>query len=150
MDLPEEEELRLTLNNLSAELHKLEDIHWICPLMQCSEEVCIITVLTSIRCCAADAQSRLTASCQKICWSVLTSLTVYFKDSVRSSKGTSSMKLKIIPKTKKEKEKLHKQKSNSSLSGKSSQQDSLFSWIIWILIWSIFPGKDNYGRRQII
>lgn len=30
------------------------------------------------------------------------------------------MKLKIIPKTKKEKEKLHKQKSNSSLSGKSS------------------------------
>lgn len=77
MDFPEEEELRLTLNNLSAELHKLDDIHWICPLMQCSEE-----------------------------------------DSVRSSsKGTSSMKLKIIPKTKKEKEKLHKQKSNSSLSG---------------------------------
>ncbi|XP_008433540.1 diacylglycerol kinase eta isoform X1 [Poecilia reticulata] len=76
-DFPEEEELRLTLNNLSAELLKLDDIHWICPLMQCSEE-----------------------------------------DSVRSSsKGTSSMKLKIIPKTKKEKEKLHKQKSNSSLSG---------------------------------
>ncbi|KAM4565159.1 diacylglycerol kinase eta [Fundulus diaphanus] len=37
-DFPEEEELRLTLNNLSAELHKLDDIHWICPLMQCSEE----------------------------------------------------------------------------------------------------------------
>uniref|UniRef100_A0A1A7WYY7 Diacylglycerol kinase n=2 Tax=Iconisemion striatum TaxID=60296 RepID=A0A1A7WYY7_9TELE len=77
-DSPEEEELRSTLNSLSAELHKLDDIHWICPLMQCSEEV----------------------------------------DSVRSSsKGSSSMKLKIIPKTKKEKEKLHKQKSNSSLSG---------------------------------
>lgn len=36
---PEEEELRSTLNSLSAELHKLDDIHWICPLMQCSEEV---------------------------------------------------------------------------------------------------------------
>ncbi|XP_037544269.1 diacylglycerol kinase eta [Nematolebias whitei] len=75
-DSPEEEELRLTLNSLSAELNKLDDIHWICPLMQCSEE-----------------------------------------DSVRSSsKSSSSMKLKIIPKTRKEKEKLHKQKSNSSLS----------------------------------
>ncbi|KAE8279339.1 Diacylglycerol kinase delta [Larimichthys crocea] len=76
-DSPEEEELRTTLNSLSAELHKLDDIHWICPLMQCSEE-----------------------------------------DSVRgSSKSSSSMKLKIIPKVKKEREKLHKQKSNSSLSG---------------------------------
>ncbi|XP_015250894.1 PREDICTED: diacylglycerol kinase delta-like isoform X1 [Cyprinodon variegatus] len=37
-DFPEEEELRLTLNNLSSELLKLDDIHWICPLMQCSEE----------------------------------------------------------------------------------------------------------------
>lgn len=42
-DFPEEEELRLTLNNLSAELLKLDDIHWICPLMQCSEEVRVIT-----------------------------------------------------------------------------------------------------------
>uniref|UniRef100_A0A3Q0RLW3 Diacylglycerol kinase n=1 Tax=Amphilophus citrinellus TaxID=61819 RepID=A0A3Q0RLW3_AMPCI len=74
---PEREELRSTLNSLSAELHKLDDIHWICPLMQCTEE-----------------------------------------DSVRSSsKSSSSMKLKIIPKGKKEREKLHKQKSNSSLSG---------------------------------
>lgn len=32
------------------------------------------------------------------------------------------MKLKIIPKVKKEREKLHKQKSNSSLSGKRSGQ----------------------------
>ncbi len=40
-DSPEEEELRSTLNSLSAELHKLDDIHWICPLMQCSEEVCV-------------------------------------------------------------------------------------------------------------
>lgn len=38
-DSPEEEELRLTLNSLSSELHKLDDIHWICPLMQCLEEV---------------------------------------------------------------------------------------------------------------
>ncbi|KAM9718273.1 diacylglycerol kinase delta isoform 2-T4 [Menidia menidia] len=37
-DSPEEEELRSTLNSLSAELHKLDDIHWICPHMQCSEE----------------------------------------------------------------------------------------------------------------
>ncbi|XP_034020181.1 diacylglycerol kinase delta isoform X1 [Thalassophryne amazonica] len=71
----EEHELRSTLNSLSAELHKLEDIHWICPLMQCSEE-----------------------------------------DSTRGS-SKSSMKLKMIPKVKKEREKLHKQKSNSSLSG---------------------------------
>lgn len=42
-DFPEEEELRLTLNHLSAELLKLDDIHWICPLMQCSEEVRVIT-----------------------------------------------------------------------------------------------------------
>uniref|UniRef100_A0A8C6NND7 Diacylglycerol kinase n=1 Tax=Nothobranchius furzeri TaxID=105023 RepID=A0A8C6NND7_NOTFU len=43
-DSPEEEELRSTLNSLSAELHKLDDIHWICPLMQCSEEaVCYHT-----------------------------------------------------------------------------------------------------------
>uniref|UniRef100_A0A8D0CWD5 Diacylglycerol kinase n=1 Tax=Sander lucioperca TaxID=283035 RepID=A0A8D0CWD5_SANLU len=76
-DSPEEEELRSTLNILSAELHKLDDIHWICPLMQCSEE-----------------------------------------DSVRgSNKSSSSIKLKLIPKVKKEREKLHKQKSNSSLSG---------------------------------
>uniref|UniRef100_A0A674NMM0 Diacylglycerol kinase n=2 Tax=Takifugu rubripes TaxID=31033 RepID=A0A674NMM0_TAKRU len=75
-DSPEEEELRLTLNSLSTELHKLDDIHWICPLMQCSEE-----------------------------------------EAGRSSSKSSSMKLKIIPKVKKEREKLHKQKSNSSLSG---------------------------------
>uniref|UniRef100_A0A8C6TTB1 Diacylglycerol kinase n=1 Tax=Neogobius melanostomus TaxID=47308 RepID=A0A8C6TTB1_9GOBI len=67
--LLEEKELRSTLNSLSAELHKLDDIHWICPLMQCPEE----------------------SSC------------------------SSSMKLKITPKAKKEREKLHKQKSNSSL-----------------------------------
>ncbi|XP_034412661.1 diacylglycerol kinase eta isoform X2 [Cyclopterus lumpus] len=75
-DSPEEAELRTTLNSLSAELHKLDDIHWICPLMQRHEE-----------------------------------------DSVRVNIKSSSMKLKIIPKVKKEREKLHKQKSNSSLSG---------------------------------
>ncbi|XP_034532785.1 diacylglycerol kinase eta [Notolabrus celidotus] len=79
-ECPEEEELRSTLNSLSAELHKLDDIHWICPLMQCSEE-------DSVR------------------------------GSTKSSSSSSSMKLKIIPKVKKEREKLHKQKSNSSLSG---------------------------------
>ncbi|KAJ3585432.1 hypothetical protein NHX12_014151 [Muraenolepis orangiensis] len=78
LDSPEEEELQTTLNSLSTELHKLDDIHWICPLMQCSEE-----------------------------------------DSMRSSSksSSSSMKLKIMPKVKKDREKLHKQKSNSSLSG---------------------------------
>ncbi|KAM4611997.1 LOW QUALITY PROTEIN: diacylglycerol kinase delta [Polymixia lowei] len=77
---PEEEELQTTLNSLSAELHKLDDIHWICPLMQCSEE-------DSVR------------------------------SSSKSSSSSSSMKLKIMPKVKKEREKLHKQRSNSSLSG---------------------------------
>ncbi|KAK0155748.1 Diacylglycerol kinase delta [Merluccius polli] len=78
LDSPEEEELQTTLNSLSTELHKLDDIHWICPLMQCSEE-----------------------------------------DSLRGSSksSSSSMKLKIMPKVKKDREKLHKQKSNSSLSG---------------------------------
>ncbi|XP_061769497.1 diacylglycerol kinase delta isoform X2 [Nerophis ophidion] len=74
---PEEEELRVTLNSLSGELHKLEDIHWICPLMNCTEE-------ESVRPC---------------------------------SSSKSSMKLKILPRGKKEKEMLYKQKSNSSLSG---------------------------------
>ncbi|XP_028298006.1 diacylglycerol kinase eta-like [Gouania willdenowi] len=73
-EFAEEEELRSTLSSLSSELHKLDDIHWICPLMQCSEE-----------------------------------------DAVRGSSKSTTMKLKIIPKVKKEK--LHKQKSNSSLSG---------------------------------
>ncbi|KAI9546257.1 hypothetical protein NQZ68_028673 [Dissostichus eleginoides] len=78
---PEEQELRSTLNSLSTELHKLDDIHWICPLMQCSKE-------DSVR-----------------------------GSSKSSSSSSSSMKLKIIPKVKKDREKLHKQKSNSSLSG---------------------------------
>ncbi|XP_064877855.1 diacylglycerol kinase delta isoform X1 [Oncorhynchus nerka] len=77
LDSPQEEDLLSTLNSLSAELHKLDDIHWICPAMHCSEEV---------------------------------------DDSVRVS-GKSSMKLKMMPKVRKEREKLHKQMSNSSLSG---------------------------------
>ncbi|XP_076018562.1 diacylglycerol kinase eta isoform X2 [Genypterus blacodes] len=80
VDSLEEEELRTTLNSLSAELHKLDDIHWICPLMQCSEEESV-------------------------------------RGSSKSSSSSSSMKLKIIPKVKKDREKLHKQKSNSSISG---------------------------------
>ncbi|XP_061619270.1 diacylglycerol kinase delta isoform X8 [Phyllopteryx taeniolatus] len=73
-EFPEEEGLRLTLNSLSAELHKLDDIHWICPLMHCAEE------------------------------------------GLARPSSKSSIKLKIMPKVKREKEKLHKQKSNSSLS----------------------------------
>ncbi|XP_062305142.1 diacylglycerol kinase delta [Osmerus eperlanus] len=76
-DSPEEEGLLATLNSLSSELHKLEDIHWICPSMHCSAEE---------------------------------------SEEVRVS-GKTSIKLKIMPKVKKEREKLHKQKSNSSLSG---------------------------------
>ncbi|KAK3546555.1 hypothetical protein QTP70_027318, partial [Hemibagrus guttatus] len=38
LEAPQEEELLSTLNSLSAELIKLEDIHWICPSMHCSEE----------------------------------------------------------------------------------------------------------------
>nr|XP_046175825.1 diacylglycerol kinase delta-like isoform X4 [Oncorhynchus gorbuscha] len=75
VDSPQEEELLSTLSSLSAELHKLDDIHWICPAMHCSEE-----------------------------------------DTVRVS-GKSSIKMKMMPKVKREREKLHKQKSNSSLSG---------------------------------
>lgn len=68
--------------------------------MQCSEEV---------GGAAAAAPSSLTGVL-KGC---------VFQESVRSSSKSSSMKLKIIPKVKKEREKLHKQKSNSSLSGRS-------------------------------
>lgn len=71
----QKEELLSTVDSLGTELHKLEDIHWICPSMHCSEE-----------------------------------------ESSRVS-GKSSMKLKIMPKGKKEKERLHKQRSSSSLSG---------------------------------
>ncbi|XP_054656610.1 diacylglycerol kinase delta isoform X1 [Dunckerocampus dactyliophorus] len=77
---PEENELHVTLNSLSTELHKLDDIHWICPLMHCAEEESV-------------------------------------RPSSSSSSSKSSMKLKIMPKGKREKEKLHKQRSNSSLSG---------------------------------
>ena len=48
------------------------------------------------------------------------------------------MKLKIIPKVKKEKEKLHKQKSNSSLSGKKITTD----------VASALQTKTCYGRMQ--
>ncbi|XP_038838257.1 diacylglycerol kinase delta-like [Salvelinus namaycush] len=41
VDSPQEEELLSTLSSLSAELHKLDDIHWICPAMHCSEEVAV-------------------------------------------------------------------------------------------------------------
>ncbi|XP_016316506.1 diacylglycerol kinase delta-like isoform X1 [Sinocyclocheilus anshuiensis] len=71
----QKEELLSTVDRLSTELHKLEDIHWICPSMHCSEE----------------DPSRVP--------------------------GKSSMKLKIMPKGKKERERLHKQRSSGSLSG---------------------------------
>lgn len=51
---PQEEELRSTLNSLSAELHKLDDIHWICPLMQCSEEVGAQTACICLCMCLRD------------------------------------------------------------------------------------------------
>ncbi|XP_067300544.1 diacylglycerol kinase delta isoform X2 [Pseudorasbora parva] len=75
LESSQKEELLSTVDSLSSELHKLEDIHWICPSMHCSEE----------------DPSR-----------------VFVK---------SSMKLKIMPKGKKERERLHKQRSSSSLSG---------------------------------
>ncbi|XP_076843600.1 diacylglycerol kinase delta isoform X2 [Brachyhypopomus gauderio] len=83
--LLEEEELLSTLNSLSAELIKLEDIHWICPSMHCAEE-----------------------------------------DSSRAS-AKSSMKLKIMPKVKKEK--LHKQRSNSSLSAERWGAEEVGAWL---------------------
>ncbi|KAF4089052.1 hypothetical protein AMELA_G00062050 [Ameiurus melas] len=88
LEAPQEEELLSTLNTLSAELIKLEDIHWICPSMHCSEE-----------------------------------------DSSRTSAKSSSMKLKIIPKVKKEREKLHKQRSNSSLSAERWGAEEVGTWL---------------------
>ncbi|GAA6095388.1 diacylglycerol kinase delta isoform X3, partial [Tachysurus ichikawai] len=88
LEAPQEEELLSTLNSLSAELIKLEDIHWICPSMHCSEE-----------------------------------------DSSRTSTKSSSMKLKIIPKVKKEREKLHKQRSNSSLSAERWGAEEVGTWL---------------------
>ncbi|XP_060787155.1 diacylglycerol kinase eta isoform X4 [Neoarius graeffei] len=88
LEAPQEEELLSTLNSLSAELIKLEDIHWICPSMHCAEE-----------------------------------------DSSRTSAKSSSMKLKIIPKVKKEREKLHKQRSNSSLSAERWGAEEVGTWL---------------------
>lgn len=56
-----------------------------------------------------------------------------FQEAARSSSKSSSMKLKIIPKVKKEREKLHKQKSNSSLSGGTPPPGPL-------------GGGDSWGR----
>ena len=75
--------------------------------MQCSEEVrggCNLSLYRPPRCLGVVQPSPLRLP----------------QDSARGSgKSGSSMKLKIIPKVKKEREKLHKQKSNSSLSGKN-------------------------------
>lgn len=129
-DSPEEEELHLTLNSLSAELHKLDDIHWICPLMQCSEEVrsrmqCCIGTLDYAKCHNSIPTCHVV---HLVAWQVFIQWCVCFscQDSVRSSSKSSSMKLKIIPKVKKEREKLHKQKSNSSLSGRRPRDRDMF------------------------
>uniref|UniRef100_A0AAY4CMV2 Diacylglycerol kinase n=1 Tax=Denticeps clupeoides TaxID=299321 RepID=A0AAY4CMV2_9TELE len=50
LESPQEEELQSTLNCLGAELLKLEDIHWICPSMHCSEEVCMHMDFTNVKC----------------------------------------------------------------------------------------------------
>uniref|UniRef100_A0AAY4CPE3 Diacylglycerol kinase n=1 Tax=Denticeps clupeoides TaxID=299321 RepID=A0AAY4CPE3_9TELE len=49
LESPQEEELQSTLNCLGAELLKLEDIHWICPSMHCSEEVCMHMDFTNVK-----------------------------------------------------------------------------------------------------
>lgn len=72
--------------------------------------------------CVREKHHGLLTDCDTMCLS---------QDSVRgSSKSSSSMKLKIIPKVKKEREKLHKQKSNSSLSGIRLGQGSNCVFII--------------------
>ncbi|XP_031441285.1 diacylglycerol kinase eta isoform X3 [Clupea harengus] len=93
----QEQELRSTLNSLGAELLKLEDIHWICPSMHCSEE-----------------------------------------ESQRGG-AKSSIKLKMMPKVKKDREKLHKQKSNSSL---SESRDS-----VEVADWLDSLGLGEYKER---
>ncbi|XP_030635538.1 diacylglycerol kinase delta [Chanos chanos] len=105
LESPQEEELLSTLNSLSAELLKLEDIHWICPSIHSTEE-----------------------------------------DSSRVS-GKSSIKLKIMPKVKKEREKLHKQKSNSSLSERWDSEE-VGVWLESLGLGEyreIFVGKDIQG-----
>ncbi|XP_059364538.1 diacylglycerol kinase delta-like isoform X1 [Carassius carassius] len=77
LESSQKEELLSTVDSLSTELHKLEDIHWIWPSMHCSEE----------------------------------------NQDLSRMPGKSSMKLKIMPKGKKERERLHKQRSSGSLSG---------------------------------
>ncbi|XP_041111566.1 diacylglycerol kinase delta-like isoform X2 [Polyodon spathula] len=75
LESPQEEGLHSALNNLSNELQKVAEIHWITHIINCTEE-----------------------------------------EGPRSS-SKSSMKVKIMPKAKREREKLQKQRSNSSLPG---------------------------------
>ncbi|KAJ8401788.1 hypothetical protein AAFF_G00377590 [Aldrovandia affinis] len=82
LESPQEEALLSALNGLGTELQRLAEIHWICPIVHCSEE-----------------------------------------EEVSKGNNKSSMKLKIMQRSKKEKEKLHKQKSNSSLSSLSGPWD---------------------------
>lgn len=172
-DSPEEEELRLTLNSLSAELHKLDDIHWICPLMQCSEEVRSGSCGRGARSLCLHVWENPLCTHTHTQYSTQYNPLVHvhvrcgvrwcFQESVRSSgkSGGSSMKLKIIPKVKKEREKLHKQKSNSSLSGKSSGQrhacrqsfcNLCFSacfvpFDLRHLLWCVHPSKPPYEKH---
>ncbi|KAJ8348780.1 hypothetical protein SKAU_G00273690 [Synaphobranchus kaupii] len=90
LDCPQEEALLSALNRLSAELLRLGEIHWIRPIIHCSEE----------------------------------------ELSKGSSKG--SIKMKIMQKGKKEREKLHKQKSNSSLSSLSAEKWATEEVAAWL------------------
>uniref|UniRef100_A0A8C9U0Y0 Diacylglycerol kinase n=1 Tax=Scleropages formosus TaxID=113540 RepID=A0A8C9U0Y0_SCLFO len=81
-----EEALLSALNSLSAEMQKLGDIHWICPILHCSEEEVSVLCFNAFNKCFAVA-------------------------------------FRIMPKSKKDREKLHKQKSNSSLCSLSGKDD---------------------------
>lgn len=134
-DSPEEAELRLTLNSLSAELHKLVDIHWICPLMHCAEGVKKKKKAAKHFGAGAPGRSDDTDDC------------VCVQESARPS-GKSSIKLKIMPKAKREKEKLYKQKSNSSLSGWESRCET--PELICQANWGSFKALPIFNCRQLL
>ncbi|KPP68413.1 hypothetical protein Z043_112911 [Scleropages formosus] len=109
-----EEALLSALNSLSAEMQKLGDIHWICPILHCSEE------------------------------------------EVTKGNTKSSIKLKIMPKSKKDREKLHKQKSNSSLCSLSAENwdtEEVAAWLDSLGLGeyrAIFVHHDIQGSELVL
>ncbi|XP_064206522.1 diacylglycerol kinase delta-like isoform X2 [Anguilla rostrata] len=108
LEPPQEEALLSALNSLSAELQRLGEIHWICPIIHCSEE-----------------------------------------EELSKGNRKSSIKMKIMQKSKKEREKLHKQKSNSSLSSLSAEKWAKEEVAAWLDALGLGEYTEIFVRHDI-